>query len=123
MMLSMTKIKPTHYDVYPVFTCPQCGCEWQQSIEETVFPAGILCHCGAKLRLDSIEAIEVNATFSSDKKEQTTSNTDVSVYDDVVHGLVNMGYKKKEARDLVDKYSKDGVSSEELIGDILRGEN
>jgi len=122
MMLSMTKIKPTHYDVYPVFTCPQCGCEWQQSIEETVFPAGILCHCGAKLRLDSIEAIEVNATFSSDKKEQTTSNTDVSVYDDVVHGLVNMGYKKKEARDLVDKYYKDDVSPEELIGDILRGE-
>tara|TARA_Y100000593_G_C4301620_1_gene333665 strand:+ start:716 stop:1081 length:366 start_codon:yes stop_codon:yes gene_type:complete len=120
MMLSMTKIKPTHYDVYPVFTCPQCGCEWQQSIEETVFPAGILCHCGAKLRLDSIEAIEVNAVFSSDKKEPETTGADFS--DDVVHGLVNMGYKKKKAKDLVDKYYKDGVSPEELIGDILRGE-
>ena len=127
MMISMTKLKPSHYDVYPVFTCPKCGCEWQQSIEETVFPAGILCHCDAQLKLDTIESIKVDAVFVSDNKGQVSSNKkeqkDSHVDEDVIHSLVNMGYKKKEAGDLVDKYTRDGVSSEDLIGDILRGEN
>ena len=105
----MTKLKPSHYDVYPVFTCPKCGCEWQQSIEETVFPAGILCHCDAQLKLDTIESIKVDAVFVSDNKGQVSSHKeeqkDSHVDEDVIHSLVN------------------GVSSEDLIGDILRGEN
>ena len=64
-MGNMTRIKPSHYEVYPIYRCA-CGAEWQQTVEETEFPAGILCHCGAKLKLATIESLKVRATFKSD---------------------------------------------------------
>ena len=125
MMVSMTRLKPSHYDVYPVYTC-SCGAEWQQTVEQTEFPAGILCHCGAKLKLDTIESLEVKAGFKTDgrpvSKPEESYEQDDDTYEDVVPALVSMGFKKKEAKNLIDKYCTEGVTPEDLVGEILRGE-
>jgi len=129
-MENMTRLQPTHYDVYPVYTCA-CGAEWQQTIDQTEFPAGILCHCGAKLKLDTIESLEVHANFKSDgkPKERSMSHQNLpdcdqkdDIYEDVVPALVSMGFKKKEARNIIDKHYVEGITPEDLVGEILRGE-
>lgn len=120
-MENMKKVKPSHYEVFPVYTCPACGVEHQQSIEETVFPAGILCYCGEKIRLHSIEDVSVSAKFSNDggkiKKESIGSNS--LDHSEVVDTLVNLGYKASEAKSLVSSSYCDGDTSEDLIEKII----
>ena len=124
----MTRIKPSHYEVYPIYVCA-CGAEWQQTVEETEFPAGILCHCGTKLKLETIENLEVKASFKSDSKpirqpdSQPTENCEQKdeVYRDAIPALVSMGFKKKEAENLIDKHYVEGVTPEDLVEGILRG--
>ena len=132
MMVSMTRLKPSHYDVYPIYTCT-CGAEWQQTIEQTEFPAGILCHCGKKLKLETIESLEVKAGFASDSKptskpvsrpvEETEENCQhkEDIYRDLIPALERLGFKKKEAKGLIDKHYTEGVLLEDLVGEILRG--
>ena len=123
-MGNMTRIKPSHYEVYPIYICT-CGAEWQQTVEETVFPAGILCHCGAKLKLATIEDLQVKASFKTDSEpaSQPPENCGQKndIYEDVISALVSRGFKKREAKNLIDKYYVEGVTPEDLVGEILRG--
>jgi hypothetical protein len=131
-MENMTRIKPSHYEVYPIYRCT-CGAEWQQTVEETVFPAGILCHCGAKLKLATIEDLQVKASFKTDRKPDIKPVSEPvseppenyeqknDIYEEVVPALVSMGFKKREAKNLIDKYYVEGVTPEDLVGEILRG--
>ena len=121
-------LTPTYYEVYPVFTCP-CGAEWMQTLEETEYPAGVLCICGAKLKFKTIESVSVDANFkgkaevkTEEQVEEQTSEENEKYFDDIVSSLVNMGYSKKDAEVLFGNFaSNDYCSLEEMFEDILRG--
>lgn len=116
-MMNMNKLKPSYYEVYPVYTCPNCGAEWQQSIEETVFPAGILCFCDEQLHLETIEDVKVNASFSSVKTNPPKPDDDV--FNTVVSALIGLGYKKSEAVNMFNDNFDESTSAEDIIIRIL----
>jgi len=118
MMENMKRIKPSHYEVLPVYTCPECDMEHQQTIEETVFPAGILCYCGEKLRLETIQEVNVEATFKNRVSSKKDVVEEVS-HEEVVNTLIGMGYKSNEAKSLVADFSAENQTSEELLEKII----
>ena len=117
----MDKMNPVKYEVQLIYKCPECEAEHYSTIEETVFPAGILCYCGYKLKLKRIDdtrlilnpknsskpskTSEARGTFrteeepaeESGKKEHDTI-VEKAFYNDLVKSLVKMGYQKSQAK-------------------------
>ena len=96
----MERIKPSHYDVYPVYTCHKCDAEHQQTLEETVFPAGILCYCGEKLKIATIEKVDVKPHYKN-------------------KGVVTPAEDLKEVKK--DEFYDGTQTSDELFEEILAG--
>ena len=134
MMDNMERTKPSHYDVYPVYVCHKCDAEHQQTLEETIFPAGILCYCGEKLKLETIQEVNVEAIFKNEvsSKKDVVEGVDHSIplqpsicigrayiQEGVVSTLVGLGYKSTEAKSLVAEFSVEDETSEELFEKII----
>ncbi len=123
----MERLKPSHYDVYPIYKCPKCDAEHQQELEETVFPAGILCYCGEKLKLDPIEKVDVKphyknkgvVTLAEDLKEVKKDET--VDHSEIISSLMNLGHKRPEAKTLIDQFYDGTQTSDELFEEILAG--
>jgi len=124
-MMEMKRLKPTSYDVYPVFTCPTCSAEWQQTIEETEFPAGVLCFCGERLSFETIMSVDVVPSFNrspvKSKKRTVSKASDRNVnHSEVSSALVKLGFSKSEANKAIQECASESVSSpEELLELIL----
>ena len=118
---------PNNADVTLEYECPKCGMAHFATKEETIFPAGVLCYCGAKLKFKPIYKIKLNfvcergekviATkpqpqpkpkYKTEKIESeiaeatedevsTEVATDVAI-DEAIAGLVNLGYRKSQAK-------------------------
>ena len=127
----MERIKPSHYDVYPVYTCHKCDAEHQQTLEETVFPAGILCYCGEKLKIATIEKVDVKphyknkgvVTPAEDLKEvkKEVKKDETVDHSEIISGLINLGHKRSEAKTLIDQFYDGTQTSDELFEEILAG--
>lgn len=112
-------LKPKSVDLYLVYGCPNCGAEHTATREETIFPGGVLCGCGEKIRFQPIDTIKVIPNYrekpvkTTVKVEKTENN-----HEDVVALLVGMGYNKSYARDKVEKLKN--LSEKEILEVILR---
>ena len=122
-MIEMKRLKPTNYDVYPVYTCPRCEAEWQQTIEETVFPSGVLCYCGERLSFEPIASVEVVACFVKASTKKTNvpedKHDDSFDYSEVVSTLIGLGFSKKEAVKCVEENIDDYISSSEELLEVI----
>tara|TARA_R110000765_G_scaffold259501_2_gene359682 strand:+ start:910 stop:1278 length:369 start_codon:yes stop_codon:yes gene_type:complete len=120
-------MKPSHYDVYPVYTCPKCDAEHQQTLEETVFPAGVLCYCGEKLKLETIEKVDVKPYYKNKGAIEQENNVkevkkeSAEDHSDIISGLVSLGHKKSEAKTLIGQFYDGTQTSDELFEEILAG--
>jgi hypothetical protein len=100
----MNKILPIGYEVQLIYECDSCGCEHYTTVEESVFPAGIKCYCGKDMRLEPIEKTRLVLSPKSKKVKRSKVQKEKSVpkdtvtFDDIVSTLVNLGYKKTEAK-------------------------
>lgn len=95
----MKKIKPSAFDVSLIYECPDCKLEHFSTINETIFPAGILCYCGKKLRLESIYGFDVICDYNKKGTQEPEPEEDNnSVEDEVVCALVSLGFKEHEAK-------------------------
>jgi len=98
----MKKIRPSGFDVTLTYECPECKSEHFSTIDETIFPAGILCYCGARLRLESIYGFDVVCSYDKNHqnkkpREEVANNDNVSLVEEVADALVGLGYKRREA--------------------------
>ena len=108
----MNKVKPSGYDITLIYECDKCNAEHSATLEETEFPAGILCFCGAKIKLETVEDVSVKCSFKDVSAKQPTSNIKV----DEKHGmgynmveyLCGLGIPRSEAKSMV----KEVISSE-----------
>ena len=131
MMNHMDRLEPSHYDVYPIYKCRKCDAEHQQELAETVLPAGILCYCGEKLKLEPIEKVDVKphyknkgvVTLAEDLKEvkKEVKKDETVDHSEIISSLVNLGHKKSEAQTLIDQFYDGTQTSDELFGEILAG--
>jgi hypothetical protein len=116
----MTKIRPTGFDVTLIYTCSKCESEHFVSREETIFPAGILCYCGKKLKLESINEINVDCGFGKEKvatKEQPKQSS--QDFDEALESLIGLGYTRQEAENRVQKASELYDTPEECLKHAL----
>ena len=57
------RIKPQSADVYLKYKCPKCDAIHLAQREETVFPGGVLCCCGYKLRFAPVKSIKLSLDY------------------------------------------------------------
>lgn len=94
----MSKIRPSGFDVTLTYQCPDCDSEHFSTIEETIFPAGILCYCGKKLKLESIYGFDVVCKYNNTENESPENNApNMSFVEQISDALVGLGYNKREA--------------------------
>jgi len=94
----MNKIKPSDFDVTLTYQCPDCDSEHFSTIEETLFPAGILCYCGKKLRLESIYGFDVICKYDNIEKQKPKHDMpNNSLVEQIADALLAVGYNKREA--------------------------
>ena len=127
----MNRLKPTRYEVQLIYKCPDCNMQHYATVEETVFPAGILCYCGCKMNLEPIK----NTKLILNRKSKTVTNRkpkpqkhiennkqekDLGFYEDLVSALVNAGHKKRDARKRATDSMKKHDNLEDCLMDALR---
>ena len=96
----MNKLMPNNADVTLEYECPKCGMAHFATKEETIFPAGVLCYCGAKLKFKpiyKIKKVESEIAEATEDEVSTEVATDVAI-DEAIAGLVNLGYRKSQAK-------------------------
>ena len=101
----MKKISPKQSKTTFVYDCPHCDFELEISSKVASNIGKYVCDfCDEIVYLEKI-----NVSYSSVQKQDrsTTPNNDHPLKDDCVSALVNLGYKKKEATDLVDMCFED----------------
>jgi Holliday junction resolvasome RuvABC DNA-binding subunit len=108
--------KPIRTDAYPVYMCEKCQSEYSESVDYVNKIGKILCICGEIIKTDPIKSVVLSFGKKS-SETQETSQYDIEPY---VNGLVNMGWKKSEARKVIlDKIRSHGASIEDL-DDIIK---
>ena len=122
---NMSKIEPYGFEVSLVYKCGKCGTLHYCSREETIFPAGILCYCGEKLKLKGIDSFDVSANFSgagsqaakpAPEIKREDPDMDNFMFNQVVETLVSLGYKRAEAKDRVSK----NITSTDTLEECLK---
>ncbi len=122
--VKMSKIEPYGFEVSLVYKCGKCDTLHYCSREETIFPAGILCYCGEKLKLKGIDSFDVSANFSGGGSQarkpapeikQEQAEIDSVLFNEVVETLVSLGYKRGEAKERVNKNITDTDTLEECL--------
>lgn len=121
----MNKLTPTRYEVQLVYKCPDCNMEHYSTVEETVFPAGILCYCGCKMNLEPIKntklILNTKSKTAKNKKPNRKNNVQdkqeeqFDFYEDLVSALVNAGHKKRDAI----KRASDSIKKHDNLQDCL----
>jgi hypothetical protein len=120
----MSQVEPFSFEVSLVYKCHECETLHYISREETIFPAGILCFCGKKLKLRSVESFDVSPNFVNGsqkarvtpeiKKDIDTKHDEV-LFNETVEALVSLGYTKKEAKKRTVESMKQNEDLEECI--------
>lgn len=112
-------LKPKSVDLYLVYGCPSCGAEHTATREETIFPGGVLCYCGEKIKFQPIDTIKVIPNYREKlaKSAVKIDKTDKK-HDDVVALLVGMGYNRSYAKSRVEQLKN--LSEKEILEIILK---
>lgn len=115
-------LKPKSVDLYLVYGCPSCGAEHTATREETIFPGGVLCGCGEKIRFKPIKTVVVTPHYEENRKvfteKKTKNKQPEQSHQEVVDLLVGLGYNRLVARKKVDVLSH--LKDEEILEIILK---
>ena len=122
LIVIFSNVKPFKTEVNLIYRCPECGNEFEQTVEEAKFVGKTVCYCDAKIKLEPVDEVQVNIKY---KNNVGTKSKDVSKekdFGDVIVSLHSMGYRKSDAKKLgKDATSyKDYETPEKLIEDILK---
>lgn len=104
----MTPVRPDKFNVELVYLCPDCGYDHEVEIEETVFPGGVRCVCGKKIKFEPVASVAVTPTYgkpmkkTEDEKSEPVRDT---LLDDAIAALMGLGFMKKEATEFVYAHS------------------
>ena len=115
----MSKLKPSSFDVYPIYEC-DCGCDFNEEIIFTQKIGKILCGCGKVLVIEPIESIDCIPRYKQSQPiQQQVAPTPIrkkininnKAIQQAVEALTMLGWKSKKADNLVkqlsDSYSGD----------------
>lgn len=96
-------LKPFRIEVDCVYVCESCGCETWYTIRELEHRKYLDCVCGKRTSLMRVKHVDVvyddhKEQFRNTGKQGSAVNTE-----EFVVALVSLGYKKKDARQLVEQ--------------------
>lgn len=107
------RIKPQSADVYLKYRCEKCQALHIVQREETIFPGGVLCHCGHKLRFAPVKAIKIMCDYGV--APQTLDKAAVAA----TQILRGYGFEKSEILTMMDK-AKDKVHPNRDAGELVK---
>lgn len=102
------KLKPKNAEVYLVYECPSCKCEWLQTPKHVIKLKGMVCdNCDTYVEFEPISGVNVvpmytreatkNTPIEKKSKELTVAQTEA------IEALVSVGVNKKEVVDFVSR--------------------
>tara|TARA_R110000824_G_scaffold202082_1_gene386252 strand:+ start:57 stop:452 length:396 start_codon:yes stop_codon:yes gene_type:complete len=126
----INNLKPDKSEVCLIYSCPDCGQEWSQTLEEVKFVGKIICYCDAKMKFEPVKDVHITIEYRDDQEKDSKENKEnkenkeskkESNFEDVIVSLSNMGFKRSEAKKLVKDFTseKDYENSEKLFEEIL----
>ena len=108
----MNKLKPSSFDVYPIYEC-DCGCDFNEEIIFTQKIGKILCGCGKVLVIEPIESIDCIPRYKQSQPIQQQvvpppickKIINNKAIKQATEALVMLGWKSKKASNLVKQLS------------------
>lgn len=114
-------LKPIRGDLYLDYRCV-CGTVHQISYKEVNVVGKILCFCGKLLKLAPFKAeLKMNYRMKKPKVNPVSRGQSSKISynkpnrDEVIYGMVALGYKKAEAKRIVDSYDDGQMSNDTLL--------
>lgn len=121
-------IRPVRVDLWLIYECEKCKAEHWARAQETSFPGGFLCFCGAKNKFEQIERVSITPKYKKQQEKLVgqTENKNID-YEKAVDNaelrfaLEKLGYRTNVAKHLAQKYSAEHLSlnTEQLLEKIL----
>jgi len=96
-------LKPIKADVYLVYECPKCKCEWTKTPKEVILLKAMVCEgCGSYIKFAPIEQVNVVPIYKTKETIPSPKTKKISaVQEDAISALVNLGFPKRESKDFV----------------------
>lgn len=99
-------VKPCRAEVYLLYKCPNCDSEHPINDQEILSGRRTLyCYCGYVLHFKQVENIKVNVEYKVTESQPT--QPDETVYDDLLKGIVYMGYDKTTANRIISEVKRE----------------
>jgi len=100
----MNELKPCGADIYFKYVC-ECGCKHLKTLDEIQKVGKDLCFCGKVIHFKYISKAKVKLKYSSKPITKISAKTiGNKINEDLISGLVNLGYKSREATKIVNDY-------------------
>lgn len=106
------RIKPESADVYLKYKCSKCDAVHIVERAETIFPGGVLCSCGCKLRFRPVKSIKVSLNYGLQPQMLDEAASAAQKL------LKNYGFDRSEATGLVAKARK--LTKTTDIGELVK---
>jgi hypothetical protein len=96
-------LKPKKADVYLIYECPSCNCEWTKTPKEVILLKAMVCEgCGSYIKFAPIEQVKVVPVYKGSIVKTTPKIEPASlIQQDAISALVNLGFPKRESKDFV----------------------
>lgn len=109
----MASLKPKYAEVYLIYCCPKCHCEWSQTTKEVKCLRGMICSgCDYFIKFTPIKHIKVTPTYGIVKKkrrfvekvEKPAKPPLTNLQNDAILALVALGFPKRESKEFVESH-------------------
>lgn len=115
-------IKPIRPELYLVYRCPKCGCEWNKTLKEVKYVKRMICDgCQKVSTFHPIKHIKIIPTYlkvPSNVKKNKSNVILTKLQEDAILALERRGFPKKESRKFVS--SRNFQSVEDYIQAAVR---
>lgn len=133
----MNTLKPIRCDCYFIYKCPHCAAEHQSSYQEVNLISKILCCCGKLLLLTPMKGVKVIPDYEKVTVKSVANSISASgsignikdvtpkqsrlteQHEEIVKGLVKLGFRKFDAKKAVDKVVSCGIIEGETENELF----
>lgn len=96
-------LHPIKAEVYLIYKCPHCDCEWSKTPKEVIKLKGMVCDgCGQYTQFHPISNVSVKLLTNNKVQQKKVKLTDIQ--NDAILALIKLGFPKKEAKIFVSEH-------------------
>lgn len=123
-------LRPKGVEIYLIYECPKCRCEWSRRPIEVKKLGGFLCDgCGHFTKFEPLDRATVKIKWKKvkellkkvvEKEQKPSISTLTKIQEDAILALTSLGFPKKQSKEFVAEHNFQSVE-DYIQGAVRKG--